>query len=107
MVKQAYIQPHSFVKVVGDSLVPDNLPHGTTIYVADLKAYPLEKGDPYTQRIYVLGHKFNPRKGEPDIKEILMIDPKHLEQYPKGRAKTLMKKMEKFLDQETPKESTN
>ena len=104
-----YIQPHSFVKVVGDALVPDGLKEKALIYVADLKALPIDK-DPYTQRIHILGHKvLNQRKGEIDITEILLVDPSNVSIIPDGKNKKLLRNLEKFFNehsQETTQEPT-
>ena len=91
------IQTNTFTTVVGDELVSDDLPEGTFIYVADLKALPIDKKDPYTQRIHVLGHKSS-NKAELELDGILLIDPKNLKPVANGKNKKMLRQLEKWVE---------
>lgn len=101
------IQANSFVKVLGDKLKDnDNLKAGDFLFVAGLKALPIDKKDPYTQRVHLLCHK-SLGKGKVDTSEILLVDPSDCKELSPGKQRTKMRQFEEAYSNEgTGKQNT-
>jgi hypothetical protein len=56
-IEDIWINPMEFVKIVNDKLEADGLATGSTVFVANVKAFPITEEDPWTQRIKLVVHK--------------------------------------------------
>jgi hypothetical protein len=72
------IRTGDFCKVVTDKLASQGVKRGHMIYVAGYKALPVDRADPYMQRINFLCNLYNHKTYEMG-KELYLIDPVSIE----------------------------
>lgn len=56
-IEDIWINPMEFVTITNDKLEADGLVNGSTVFVANVKAFPTTEEDPWTQRIKLIVHK--------------------------------------------------
>ena len=56
-IEDIWINPMEFVRITNDKLEADGLVNGSTVFVANVKAFPMTEEDPWTQRIKLIIHK--------------------------------------------------
>ena len=84
------INQGDFCKLVVDHLADHGLKRGNHVYVAGMKAFPIEEKDPYTQRIQCLVHKAT-KSGEIDLDEgFYVVDPDSLEKVKPKKQEAMM-----------------
>lgn len=81
-IEDVWINPMEFVRITNDKLEADGLANGSTVFVANVKAFPMTEDDPWTQRIKLIVHKMendyiNTAAG------FFLIDPSSVEKLPK------------------------
>lgn len=89
-IEDIWINPMEFVRITNDKLEADGLVNGSTVFVANVKAFPMTEEDPWTQRIKLIVHKtendYIDTKGG-----FFLIDPSSVEKLPQEENDRLYK----------------
>lgn len=83
-----YIQPNTFVRLNTDAPEESGVENGQLLFVAGLKALPIDETDPYLQRIFAIVH-FVDDDDHVDLEQIGIADPRELEPVDEEEAKLL------------------
>lgn len=71
-LQKAMVKTGDFCKVVDNSCESDGIPKGTVVYIAGLKVLPIDKTDPYIQKIFPI---VNVMKGKVLDTELCLMNP--------------------------------
>lgn len=89
---ESLIQSGDLVRVKDDSCEKDGYPLGTEFLVAGIRALPVDKDDPYVQKIFMITNVFQDNKLET---ELILMDPMCLERVSEQRAEEIKVILEK------------
>lgn len=89
---ESLIQSGDLVRVKDDSCEKDGYPLGTEFLVAGIRALPVDKDDPYVQKIFMITNVLLDGKFETDL---ILMDPMCLERVSEERAEEIKAIIEK------------
>jgi hypothetical protein len=98
----AMIHPFEFAEIITDKLEKDGLHQYDLVFVANMQAFPIDKNDPYLQRLHAFVHPWTGDEDLIDLTKIIVIDPVNLKRLTNEENLAWVDQLKRRYDKEAP-----